>query len=296
MDLLKSMKAFVLTVNAGSFVGASLQLEISSQMVAKHVTFLEKKLGLTLLNRTTRTQHLTEFGAEYYERCLSIINDVEATNVLAQSFTDRPKGSLKVSAPVALGSFGLIPFLSDFMQLYPEITVDLQLSDDYVDLTADGFDVAFRIGDLADSGMRARRLHPFQLVACASPSYLGKFGTPEKPEALKNHNCLIYQYINHARKNDLWHFENKGEMQEVTVSGTFQCNNTFALMQAGLNGVGIINLPEFMVKDAIAQKKLMPILQPFSSLKREMHLLYLDRAQSLPKLHAFVQSAVDCFG
>lgn len=296
MDLFKSMKAFIWTVKTGSFVGASLQLEISPQMVAKHVVSLEKKLGLTLLNRNTRAQHLTEFGVAYYERCLSIINDVEEMDILAHSFTGKPRGSLKVSAPVVLGNFGLIYFLSNFMQLYPEITVELFLSDEYVDLTTGGFDIAFRIGDLVDSGMKVRRLPPFQLIACASPAYLQKFGSPEKPEALKNHNCLIYQYINHARKNDIWYFENKGDMQGVNVSGTLQCNNTYALMQAGLSGIGIINLPGFMLKESIAQKKLVPILQSFGSPKREIHLLYLDKVQSLPKLNVFVQSAVDYFG
>lgn len=196
MNLFRCMQAFILTVKTGSFAAASVSLNTSPQMIAKYIAFLENYLGLKLLNRTTRSQNLTEFGKQYYPKCLSILAEIQATKVLAQQFSEEPKGNLRISAPVSYGYYNLIPVISDFMKRYPKVEVDIQLSDRYVDLVQDNFDIVFRIGQLADSGLIARKLKPYQLTFAASPSYLSQHGVPSVPKDLEKHNCLIYQYMN----------------------------------------------------------------------------------------------------
>lgn len=295
MDLLRSMEAFVLTVKMGSFAAASVPLNTSPQMIAKYIAFLENQAGLKLLNRTTRSQCLTEFGKQYYQRCLVILNEVKESHALAQQFIDEPQGSLKISAPMSFGNFSLMPLLGQFIKRYPRINVDLQLSDRYVDLVKEGFDIAFRIGSLTDSGLIARKLRSYQLIYAASPDYLAQYGIPSTPDDLKNHRCLIYQYINQAKKDYVWPFTINGKVTHITISGSLQSNETSALAMAAIEGLGITMLPEAMLKEAILQKKLLPILQPFLAPARDMHPLYTAEPTRLPKLTSFIKLALDYF-
>jgi DNA-binding transcriptional LysR family regulator len=289
MDLFRSMEAFVLTVKTGSFVSASISLNTSPQMVAKYILFLETQLGLKLLNRTTRTQNLTEFGKQYYERCLSILGAVKSTSMLAQQFLDEPSGALRISAPFTFGNFSLVPLISRFMKRYPKISVDIQLSDYYVDLIKDGFDIAFRIGDLSDSGIIARKLNPYQLIFAASPDYLAQYGVPLTPDDLKKHQCLIYQYVNQNKKDHVWSVMISGEIINIPISGTFQSNQTSALAIAAIEGLGITMLPESMLQESIKQKKLFPILQEFLPPAKQLNMLYTADHQQPPKLKTFIE-------
>ncbi|MWP60792.1 LysR family transcriptional regulator [Gilliamella sp. Pas-s25] len=289
MDLFRSMKAFVLTVKTGSFASASISLNTSPQMVAKYILFLETQLGLKLLNRTTRSQNLTEFGKQYYERCVSILGEVKATSMLAQQFLDKPSGVLRISAPFTFGNFTLVPLISSFMKCYPQISVDIQLSDRYVDLVKDGFDIAFRIGDLSDSGLIARKLNPHQLIFAASPDYLAQYGVPLIPDDLKKHQCLIYQYVNQNKKDHVWPFMINGEIVNIPISGTFQSNQTSALAIAAIEGLGITMLPESMLQEPIKQKKLFPILQKFLPPAKPLNMLYTADRQQPPKLKVFIE-------
>lgn len=296
MDTLKSMEAFVLTVNVGSFAAASISLNTSPQMVAKYISFLEHQLGIKLLNRTTRSQSLTEFGKLYYERCLIILSEVKATKNLAQQFHEEPCGLLKISAPMSFGNFSLVPFISHFMKQYPRIEIELNLTDRYINLAKESFDVAFRLGSLPDSDLRSRRIKPYQLMFAASPTYLAEKGIPSTPNDLKNHNCLIYQYLNGTQKDHEWPFSINGTLTYFTVSGVFKSNETFALIQAAIEGLGITILPDIMLNEFIKQKKLLPILQPFLPPVKEMNIVYLSDSLRLPKLKVFIESAVDYFG
>lgn len=293
MDLLKCMEAFVLTVKTGSFAATSVNLNTSPQMVTKYITFLENHLGLRLLNRTTRSQSLTEFGKQYYEQCLVILSQVNATKVLAQQFVNEPKGSLRISAPVSYGSFNLIPILSRFMKRYPKISVEIQLSDYYVDVVKDNFDFVFRLGKLLDSGLVARSLKPYQLIFAAAPSYLAQYGIPSIPEELKRHQCLIYQYVNRYKKDEIWPFTINGTVVNLPISGSFKSNNTLALLTAAIEGLGITMLPEAIMSEAIRRNQLLPILSDFIPPAREMHLLYTADSQRLPKLKTFIDFIVD---
>ena len=289
MDLLRSMEAFVLTVKTGSFAASAISLNTSPQMIAKYVVFLENYLGLKLLNRTTRSQKLTEFGKQYYEKCLFILDEVKSSKTLAQQFIEEPKGRLRISAPVSYGHFNLISVLSRFMRCYPKVNVDLQLSDRYVDLVKDDFDIVFRIGELSNSSYIARKLNSYKLIFAASPTYLAKKGIPATPNDIKKHQCLIYQYVNPTKKDYLWPFTINGKVINIPISGSLESNDTLALANAAVEGLGITMLPQSMLSELIRQNKLFPILQDFLPPAREVHLLYKADKQQLPKLKMFIE-------
>ena len=289
MDLLRSMEAFVLTVKTGSFAASAISLNTSPQMIAKYVVFLEDYLGLKLLNRTTRSQKLTEFGKQYYEKCLFILDEVKSSKTLAQKFIEEPKGRLRISAPVSYGHFNLISVLSRFMRCYPKVNVDLQLSDRYVDLVKDDFDIVFRIGELSNSSYIARKLNSYKLIFAASPTYLAKNGIPATPNDIKKHQCLIYQYVNPTKKDYLWPFSINGKVINIPISGSLKSNDTLALANAAVEGLGITMLPQSMLSELIRQNKLFPVLQDFLPPAREVHLLYKSDKQQLPKLKMFIE-------
>ncbi|PXY99354.1 LysR family transcriptional regulator [Gilliamella apicola] len=289
MDLLRSMEAFVLTVKTGSFAASAISLNTSPQMIAKYVVFLEDYLGLKLLNRTTRSQKLTEFGKQYYEKCLFILDEVKSSKTLAQKFIEEPKGRLRISAPVSYGHFNLISVLSRFMRCYPKVNVDLQLSDRYVDLVKDDFDIVFRIGELSNSSYIARKLNSYKLIFAASPTYLAKNGIPATPNDIKKHQCLIYQYVNPTKKDYLWPFSVNGKVINIPISGSLKSNDTLALANAAVEGLGITMLPQSMLSELIRQNKLFPVLQDFLPPAREVHLLYKSDKQQLPKLKMFIE-------
>ncbi|OCG58919.1 hypothetical protein A9G41_05850 [Gilliamella sp. Nev5-1] len=282
-----------------SFAAASVSLNTSPQMVAKYIAFLENYFGIKLLNRTTRSQILTEFGKQYYERCLFILSEIKASKMLAQQLIeaqqliDEPKGKLRISAPISYGNFNLIPIISQFIKRYPKIDVDLQLSDSYVDLIKEDFDIVFRIGELVDSGLIVRQLKPYQLIFAAASSYLAQYGNPTVPEELNQHQCLIYQYVNRNKKDDIWSFTISGKLVELPISGSFKSNNTLALATAAIEGVGITMLPEAMLNKAIKQNKLLPILQDYLPPARKLYMLYTADLYRLPKLKMFIEFVID---
>ncbi len=192
MDRLTGMEIFVRVVDRGGFTAAAEGSGISTTMVSNHIHALEQRLGARLLNRTTRRQSLTEIGQAYYDQCLDILGRIEGAETAAREMLSRPRGRLRVSAPVTLGSHLLVPMLADYLREYREVEVELLLNDRIVDLTDEGFDVAFRFGSLADSGLVARPLQSLNRVVCGSPTYFARHGVPERPEDLADHNCLAF--------------------------------------------------------------------------------------------------------
>lgn len=180
MDRLSGMSIFVKAVELGSFSAAAEALNMSPQLVGKHVQFLEQHLGVRLLHRTTRRQHLTEVGSQFYERSRNILAEVEAAEALAAETRAVPRGKLRVNAPVTFGIHALAPVLPKYLNAHPEVSIDLSLTNRMVDLIDEGYDAVFRIGELADSGLIARRLGPYRLMICAAPSYLRAHGTPPR--------------------------------------------------------------------------------------------------------------------
>ncbi|TIX92747.1 LysR family transcriptional regulator [Rhizobium sp. P44RR-XXIV] len=293
MDRFSSMSIFVKAVELGSFSAAADALNMSPQLVGKHVQFLEQHLGVRLLNRTTRRQHLTEIGSQFYERSRNILAEVEAAEALAAETRAVPRGKLKVNAPVTFGINALAPKLPKYLGAHPEVSIDLSLSNRLVDLIDEGYDVVFRIGELADSGLIARRLAPYRLVICAAPSYLRSRGVPLKPNDLQGHDCLIFS---HTMLRTHWDFEGPGGNVSVPISGRLMVDNGEALLQAALAGQGIILQPFELVRSSLEAGTLLPILPEYSVPTRPLHILHAPDRRITPKLRSFLDFVSAEFG
>ncbi len=286
MDRLASMATFVKVVEMGSFTGAATSLTMSPQMVAKHIGYLEARLGTRLLNRTTRRQNLTEIGKTYYERCKVVLAEAEWADAAGDNAKGVPRGRLRINAPVSFGTYTLMPLLTRYMRQYPEVEVELVLSDRYVDLIEEGFEAVFRIGQLAESALTARPLRPFRILACASPTYLQERGTPEDPADLKGHECLGFSGTRGVSSD--WQFVRNGRKISVPVRSHLQVNNAAALLTAAREGLGISLLAEDLAHASIASGVLVRILPGFDIPSRPMHLLFHADRRLTTKLRSFV--------
>lgn len=294
MDRLTSMAVFVKAAESGSFVAAAHAFGISSQMAGRHVSALEERVGAPLLIRTTRRQSLTEIGRMFYERCKALLADAEAAEAVARDFSLSPRGRLRVTAPVTFGSFCLAPLITRYLRAYPKVQVDLTLTDRFVDLVEEGYEVAIRLGALSDSSMIARPLMPYRLLACASPAYLEQHGEPESPESLAGHECLGFAFSSLPPYNE-WIFGSAAGRHAVRVGGRFQANDTRTLIAAAIDGFGITLAPEIAVKDDISAGRLVPILRKYEAPARPMHVVFTER-RATPKLRAFIDQVVGAFG
>ena len=295
LDKMTSMKVFVTAVRAGSFAAAAATLAISPQMIARHVAALETRLGVRLLNRTTRKQSLTTTGSEYYKRCMQILSAIEDAERITMDNAVQPSGTLRLNAPVAFGRYALIPFLTDFLQRYPEIRIELTLSDVLTDPLEQGFDAVIRIGALShDLRLVARPLPPYRLVVCAAPSYLEKRGTPESPDDLGRHECLGYSPWQ-AGLTHHWIFTREQEMTEVDVNGRLTINDWGAMLEAALHGAGILIGYEKAVEENIQQGKLVPVLSEFRFRERPLHVLYGEERFTDTKVHCFIDDLCKWF-
>jgi len=295
MDKLTSMAVFVRSAELGSFAAAAEALRMSPQMVAKHVAALESGLGMTLLNRTTRRQSLTDVGRAYFDRCKVVLIEVEAADQLAQTMKTQPKGVLRVSAPVTFGSFSMVPFVTRYLAQYPEMQVELSLNDRFVDPIEDGFEVMVRIGELVDSSLVARPLAPYSLIACASPAYLAERGVPQSPAELAGHDCLPYAYWSSSLPCR-WSFSRNGRTEEVQANGRFRSNNWKALLDAAIDGFGITLGPTSVLAAEIAAGRLVRVLSDFEGPVRPMHVLYRADRKPTAKLRSFIDALIDAFG
>lgn len=286
------MEVFIRVVDLGGFTAAAEMSGISPTMVSNHVQALERRLGAKLLNRTTRRQSLTEIGAAYYAQCVDILSRIEAAEGAARDMRGRPTGRLRISAPVTLGSHLLIPAFADYLKDYSEVEIELQLNDRIVDLADEGYDAAFRFGDLADSGLIARPLRRLNRVICASPAYLMHHGTPQRPDDLCGHNCLAFHYIRPERD---WIFHSDAA-RTIHVTGRLSINNGPALLQAALHDIGIVMLPDYLVADHLKSRRLIRLLAEFDFPRAPLQLVYLPDRHMTPKLKSFVEFVVVRFG
>ena len=289
MDRLAAMESFVRTVERGSFAAAAAGRGLSASMVGNHVRFLEERLGTSILNRTTRQHSLTEIGRAYYERCRGILAEVEAAETAADTLRAVPRGLLRITAPVTLGTTVLPRLLAGYLHRYPEVRVDLVLQDHRLDLMADEMDVAIRAGVLPDSNLIARALPPLQLVVCAAPSYLAAHGTPGEPAELASHNCLDFT---HAAAPLQWRLAGHGHEAAINVGGNLRINSGQALRNAALAGIGIVMQPDVLVSDDLAAGRLVRILDKYTAPALALHLLTLPNRQTTPKLRSFIDHVV----
>ena len=293
MDLLDSMKVYVLTVEKGSLSAAATACDISATMAGNHLRTLEKRLGMKLLNRTTRRQQLTAFGEDYYTRSKEILRLVAETDAQAQNLQLAPAGKLRISAPITFGTEALMPALSVYLDRYPQVSLDVVLSDRVVDLVEEGFEAAIRIGPLPDSTLIAKSLAPYRLMICASPAYLARRGTPGTPEALSQHECLSFSpvAVTHWRLTD----EHDG-ICHVPVSGRLQVNQGPALRVAALHGLGIVLQPAILLEADVRAGRLVQLFPAHELPSRPMSVVYLQDRYRSPKLRSFVDFVVERFG
>jgi DNA-binding transcriptional LysR family regulator len=292
MDKLRSMEVFLAAVDAGSFAGAAQRCGMSAVMVGKHIRQLELLLGASLLTRTTRRHALTEIGRQYATQCRQILAQIDAAEAIAERMRAAPRGLLRVTAPVTFGSQWLSPALTAYLERWPEVTVELILNDRMVDLVEDGFDVAVRIGELADSTMIGRPLRPYRMAICAAPAYLEKRGTPVTPADLARHECLDFTGWDPQTRWQL-----KGEKDNRSVPPTrFRANSTDGLRMAALAGFGMVMQAEMNVERDIAAGRLVPVLSDYLPAPRPMHVLYSRDRQATPKLTTFVDFLLERFG
>jgi DNA-binding transcriptional LysR family regulator len=295
MDRLGSMAAFVKVVDVGSFAGAALALAMSPQMIAKHVGWLESRLGARLLNRTTRRQSLTELGKVYYDRCKVVLADADWADALADEAQQAPRGLLRINAPVSFGTHTLTPVVARYLRRYPDVEIDLVLNDRFVDLVEEEFDAVFRIGPLKDSSFLARALAPFRVVACASPGYLLEKGVPQTPADLARHDCLAYASATGPAASE-WRFLRDGQQFPVKVKPRLRLNDAKALLVAALHDSGIVFIAEDLVRDSVISGKLTRVLPDYDTRARPMHLIYHADRRPTPKLKTFIATVVDELG
>lgn len=295
MDRLASMTAFTRAAEAGSFAAAAAALGMSPQMVAKHVTYLEARIGARLINRTTRRQSLTEIGRAYYDRCKLVLAEADWADALADEATGGPRGRLRINAPVTFGTHGLMPLVARYLRDHPAVEIDLVLSDRFVDLIDEGFEAVFRIGALADSSLAACELSPFRLVACASRAYLDERGSPLAPSDLAEHECLGYANPSGPTVND-WRFIRDGRTYAIDVRNRLCVNNATALLHAALDGFGIAFVAEDLARASLSSGRLVRVLPDYETPSRPMHLLFHADRRRTPKLRSFIEAVVERFG
>lgn len=259
MDRLTSMGVFVKAVDMGSFAAAADDLGISAPMVGKHVRSLEERLGVRLLNRTTRRQSLTDFGRAYYERCRSIIREVDAADDLAADHQAAPRGRLRVSVPVHFGRQCAAPVLMDLARKYTALELEVSFSDRLTDLAEDGFDLVVRTGHPEDhAGIVARRIARQRMIVCASPSYLAGHGTPANVAELNGHAAVVYRRSGPIAP---WLFpDGNGQVREFLPNGRFRFDDLAAIADAVAAGAGLGWLPSWLVRDRVRTGALVELL------------------------------------
>jgi DNA-binding transcriptional LysR family regulator len=292
VDRLLGMEIFVAAVERGSFAAAARAFQITPPMVGKHIRALEERLGARLLTRTTRRQKLTEIGRQYYERCKQILQDIHSAERGAENMRSAPRGELRICSPVSFGSMRLAPALADYLAQYPQVNVELVLTDEIVDLVEGQYDAAIRIGNLADSSLVARRLEPYRMLICAAPSYLSRAGVPQTPADLQRHACLDYAYWD---KGGGWVLGRSGAERTQVPVCRLRSNNGQALRTAALSGAGIVMQPAVLLADDVAAGRLVPILSKYLRPPRPMHLVYLRDRHQTPKMTALIEFLLQRF-
>ncbi len=286
MDKLTAMRVFRRVVELEGFSVTARDLGLSNAAVSKNIAELEAHLRVRLLTRTTRRMSVTEAGAAYYRRCVHILDEIEEAERAAAHLSAAPRGELKVSAPMSFGLLHLSPIIGEFLERYPEVSVDLVLNDRRVDLVDEGFDVAVRAGGaLSDSSMIARTLAPLKRVVCGAPDYFEKHGVPNAPNELERHHCLIYSLSSTPRQ---WQFKGSGGEVGVKIAGRYQVNSSLALKEALLAGQGVTLIPTFIVGEEIRRGRLRAVLADWQPEPQAVYAIYLHRQYIPPKVRCFV--------
>jgi DNA-binding transcriptional LysR family regulator len=292
MDKFQEMRAFVGVVDAGSFVGAADALEISKPAVSRYISELESRLGVRLLQRTTRKLSLTTEGEVFYARCKELLANVDEAEAEITSHSGEAAGQLKLSVPVAFGELHLAPLWARFMARHPKVTLDVTLSDRVADLVEEGFDAAVRIMELSNSSLISRKLTSTRVVLCASPKYLKRHGAPKHPSDLAHHDVLDYTL---RAMGENWQFDGPEGRIVVKVAPKFRSNSGGTCRSGALQHMGLILQPDFLVGEDLRSGTLVEVLPQYRSHDIGVYAVYPTRKHVSPKVRMLVEFLLEAF-
>lgn len=289
MDRLTSMAVFVRAVDLGSFAAAADALEMSGPMVGKHVRFLEERLGVRLLNRTTRRQSLTDAGQAYYERCRAVLSEAEAADAVVADELSELRGRLRVTMPALLGRYCIAPLLIKLARKYPQLELDLSFGDPIADVIEAGYDLAIRTGDLEDqSGLIARRIASQRMVVCSARSYLRANGKPKSIDDLAAHHAIIYRRSGRVRP---WLFPLGSQPpREIMPAGRLRLDDLEAIADAAAQGMGLAWLPYWLIRERIRAGALVGLFESEPEFLYDCHALWPRSSRMSPKVRAAVDT------
>jgi DNA-binding transcriptional LysR family regulator len=290
VDRLESMSVLVKAVEAGSLSAAARALGLTLPAASRKLAALEEHLGARLLTRTSRRLSPTEEGLIFYEKARQILGEVEEAEAALSTRRTEVSGRLSISAPTLIGRLRLAPLLPGFLAAHSGVSVDLTLVDRYVNLSEEGIDLAIRVGLLPDSDLIARRLGEVRRVVCATPAYLARRGTPQTPDDLAGHDCLVFA---DARDDAEWRFEQSGGTHRIPIPGRLRTNSLDAVVSAALGGAGLARVPDWQVRGHIADGRLVRVLEAYERPAVPIHVIFGHRRLLAPRVRAFVDYLVE---
>lgn len=282
---LNDMRLFARVVDAGTFTAAARELGMPKSTLSRRISQLEAQLDTLLLQRTTRSLRLTELGEAFYQRCLRVVTEAEEAERLINAGQDIPRGLLRVTAPIDFGNGLLGTLAADYLARYPEVRLELDMSNRFVDLVEEGFDLALRAGRLEDSSLIARRLGEARLVVCAAPSYLERHPAPPTPEQLNAHTCLVYP---DEDGRTVLRFSGANGLVQTRLEGKLIANSMATLRDAAVSGLGIAVLPWNLCRDAVERGQLQPILEGWQLPEGGIYAVYPSPRHLTPKVRSFI--------
>ncbi|ENA0609992.1 LysR family transcriptional regulator [Enterobacter bugandensis] len=293
MDRLRGMETFVTVVESGSFTAAAARLEMSAVMVGKYVALLESRLGTRLLERNTRRQSVTDAGRVFFEEAKRVLEQVNLAESAVERLRAAPAGTLRVTAPTSFGGCAIAPLVATFLQRFPDVRVELDLTNRMVDLVDEGVDLAIRIGDVRNDDLVAKYLCPYRMAICAAPDYLARHGTPQTPADLVDHLCLSHTVWTARNEWRLPGVEGEVRWKRDAI---LRCNDGYGLRMAARAGAGLLLQPEVLVAEELASGRLVRVLENFIPHPRPVHLLWRQDLRPLPKLTQFIAHIMQALG
>ncbi|MGV6820982.1 MAG: LysR family transcriptional regulator [Parvularcula sp.] len=289
MDRFSALTVFRRVIELNGFAAAARDLGVSNAAVSKTIKDLEGDLGAQLIVRTTRSLRLTDTGHEYYHAITQLLDKLLDADEMARSSGETLRGRLRISAPMSLGVTLLSSLVPEFSAQHPELQIDLELSDKYIDLIEDGFDLAIRGGKLKDSSLRARKLIEMERIVCASPAYIERNGSLGCPADLAQHNCLIYSLSSSPKT---WRLESPGQHETVSVDGNYRANSSLAIRDAAVGGLGLAFIPRIFVDTALSSGGLINALPQWTGEKHALFGVYPEHREPSRKIRLFLDFLV----
>ncbi len=292
MDRLLAMESLVVAVDAGTLTLAAERIGTAKSVVSKRISELERRLGVRLLNRTARRLSLTEAGAAFCDQARRLLSEVKEAEDAAAGLGAQPRGVIRIAAPMSFGTLHLRKLAIDVMQRCPELVVDLDLDDRYVDLANEGYDLAVRIGRLSDSSLIARKIAPNRHLICASPDYLRRRGTPATPDDLQHHDGLLYTT---REAHGMWQIQTGSKARSYRIMSRMRCNNGEVLQAAAIGGLGLAILPSFLAASHVERGDLTVVLQDHALPASTISAVYMRERQLSAKVRTFVDALLAAY-